>query len=99
MKNEDISIENDLQARIKAIFTSCPYLYGFTVEEAPSTKEDDAELGLGLYVTHIGLLPVAGGKYAEAVYDEIGIVLSSFISERSEAMKLLRNRTFARTIH
>ncbi len=58
-------------------------------------------IGLGdeLFVTELGFsTPVSEMEYDEA-YKLIADAVADIVSERPEALELLRGRTFARTLH
>ena len=91
----------DVQARITALFTRCPTLCGFSVQDRATLPEQLTENQIpdaDLYVTEIGIFPkLSSDQYAD-VFDEITITLSSLVSEQPNAYDVLRGRTFARTI-
>jgi hypothetical protein len=85
----------DVQARIDALFTRCPTLCGFAVQEQPAdARMPDADL----YVTEVGIFPkLSADQYAD-VFDEITVTLANLVSEQPNACDVLRGRTFARTL-
>jgi len=87
----------ELNDQIRALFTRCPDLDGFSVqakihaEGNPSGEEE-------LFVTAIGVGQGAKERYAD-IFEDIATTLKDLLDERPEAHALLRGRTFARTLH
>jgi hypothetical protein len=50
-------------------------------------------------VAEVGVDPLCGSEYSDRVSDEIAVELLDFVKDRPEAAELLRDRTFARTLH
>jgi len=92
----------DVQARIDALFTRCPTLCGFAVQDGATLPEQPADARMpdaDLYVTEIGIFPkLSADQYAD-VFDEITVTLANLVSEQPSACDVLRGRTFARTLH
>jgi len=95
----------DVEAKIGALFTRCPSLCGFSVqdrkqvaaarpEQLPENQIPDADL----YVTEIGVFPKLGADQYADVFDEITITISSLVNEQPNAYDVLRGRTFARAM-
>jgi hypothetical protein len=88
----------DLAAQIRGLFIRCPDLDGFSVQakvRAEGNVEDEEEL----FVTAIGIGPLAGkARYAD-IFEDIATTLKDLLDERPEAAALLRGRTFARLVH
>jgi hypothetical protein len=95
------AIEEDLAARLDAIFDRCPQLHGFTVQDSSALPEELRSLALEkeLVVTDIGVYPFINAEQCEAIYNEIAVALLDFMFERPNAKDLLRGRTFVRTLH
>jgi hypothetical protein len=95
------SLDDDLAARVDELFGRHPGLQGFSVQGAGvlpdavrgSVKPDT------LVVAEVGVDPLCGSEYSDRVSDEIAVTLLDFVRERPEAAELLRDRTFARTLH
>ena len=77
--------EQIVQASVLGLFNRVPLLAGFHVG-------DD----LSLVEIEFDRLP--GFTPSEELYEEIASALLEAIDERGEALELLRNRTFARTL-
>jgi hypothetical protein len=92
----------DVQAKIDALFTRCPTLCGFSVQDRATLPEQLTEAQIpdaDLYVTEIGIFPKLDSDQYADVFDEITITLSNLVSEQPNAYDVLRGRTFARTLH
>ena len=92
----------DVQAKIDALFTRCPTLCGFSVQDRATLPEQLTEAQIpdaDLYVTEIGIFPKLNSDQYADVFDEITITLSNLVSEQPNAYDVLRGRTFARTMH
>jgi hypothetical protein len=94
-------VEEDLAARLGAIFERCPQLAGFTVQDSSALPEELRALALEkeLVVTDIGVYPFINAEQCEAIYNEIAVALLDFMYERPSAKDVLRGRTFVRTLH
>jgi hypothetical protein len=100
--NADLGpIEEDLAARIIAIFERCPQLFGFTVQDSSALPEELRSLAFEreLVVSDIGVYPYLNADQCEQIYNEIAAALLDFIFERPAAKDMLRGRTFVRTLH
>jgi hypothetical protein len=100
--NADLSpIEDDLAARVGAIFERCPHLCGFTVQDSAALPEPLRAIALEreLVVSDIGVYPVLNAEQCEQIYNEIAVALLDFLFERPAAKDVLRGRTFVRTLH
>jgi hypothetical protein len=83
-------MKKDVAEQIQALFQRCPALWGFAV------RGGEAE---DLFVTDIGIAPrVSAEQYGE-IFEEIASTLAELLSEQPEADEMLRDRTFARTLH
>jgi hypothetical protein len=96
----------DVEAKIEGLFTRCPTLCGFSVQDRASVTEsrpaefpENAIPDADLYVTEIGIFPKLNSDQYADVFDEITITLSNLVSEQPNAYDVLRGRTFARTLH
>jgi len=94
-------IEEDLTARIAAIFERCPQLAGFTVQDSASLPAELRAIALEreLVVSDIGVYPRLTAEQCEQIYNEIAVALLDFMFERPAAKDVLRGRTFVRTLH
>ena len=100
--NPDLApIEEDLAARIEAIFDRCPQLFGFTVQDSSALPEELRAIALEreLVVSDIGVYPYLNADQCEQIYNEIAVALLDFMFERPAAKDVLRGRTFVRTLH
>jgi len=94
-------VEAELSARIGAVFGRFPDLSGFSLQDRTGLPDyiDPSRLRDGLFVTELGFsAPVTEVEYDEA-YQSIAEAVADIVSERPEALELLRGRTFARTLH
>ena len=94
-------LEADVEARIRSLFTRCPTLHGFAVQDRNTLPKDvdrnripDADL----FVTDIGVYPKIESQYDE-IHDEITIAISDLVHDQPHAYDYLRGRTFARSLH
>src|SRR5216684_4316487 len=95
-------VDAELSARIWEVLGRFPHLCGFALQDRtglpdyiinPSYPQED------LFVTDLGFsAPVSDMEYDEA-YRMITDAVTDIVSERPEAVDLLRGRTFARTLH
>lgn len=101
LEGEAGPIEEDLAARVAAIFERCPQLFGFTVQDSSSLPEELRPLALEreLVVSDIGVYPYLNADQCEQIYNEIAVALLDFLFERPAAKDVLRGRTFVRTLH
>jgi hypothetical protein len=95
------SLDEDLSARVDELFGRYPALHGFSVQGAHALPEAvrDSVKPSTLVVAEVGIDPLCGTDYSDRVSDEIAVVLLDFVKDRPEAAELLRDRTFARTLH
>jgi hypothetical protein len=95
------SLDEDLVARLDDLFGRHPSLQGFSVQGTEALPEPIRAnvMANTLVVAEVGVDPICGSDYSEKVSDEIAVVLLDFVKERPEAAELLRDRTFARTLH
>jgi hypothetical protein len=95
------SLDEDLVARVDDLFGRYPSLQGFSVQGTEALPEPIRSnvMANTLVVAEVGIDPICGSDYSEKVSDEIAVVLLDFVKERPEAAELLRDRTFARTLH
>ena len=95
----------DVEAKIGALFTRCPSLCGFSVQDRQQVSEtrpeqvDESQIpDADLYVTEIGIYPRIGTEEYADVFDEITVTLANLVNEQPNAYDVLRGRTFARTL-
>ena len=95
----------DVEAKIGALFTRCPTLCGFSVQDRgqvqdgrPSQIQESQIPDADLYVTEIGIFPKLGSDQYADVFDEITVTISSLVNEQPNAYDVLRGRTFARAM-
>ena len=91
----------EVEARIDALFGRCPELAGFAVQDQDALNDEDpaSDEESGLFVTDVGLSTTVIPEEVDKVYTLIGRTLSEVLWKRTEALELLRGRTFARTFH
>jgi len=95
------SLDEDLAARVDDLFGRYPSLHGFSVQGTDVLPEGLREnmKPNTLVVAEVGVDPLCGSEYSDRVSDEIAVALLDFVKDRPEAAELLRDRTFARTLH
>jgi hypothetical protein len=95
-------LEADVVAKINVLFSRCPALCGFSVQDkAGLPKEIDQNRipDADLFVTEIGVFPKLGNDQYGEIYDEITLAISDLVYEQPQAYDYLKGRTFARTKH
>lgn len=97
-------IEDDCFARIADVFVQCPYLVGFTLKDLGyfpqsrvESQADVREQDLVVSDTQFSI-PVSV-EYDDEICQFIDTILARILAERSEAINVLRDRTFARSLH
>jgi hypothetical protein len=95
------ALDEDLVERVHGLFGRHPALQGFSVQGAEALPEEvrEAVKDNTLVVAEVGVDPLCGADYSNRVSDEIAYALLEFVKDRPEAAELLRDRTFARTLH
>jgi hypothetical protein len=95
------SLDEDLAARLDDLWGRYPALAGFSVRGADALPEPLRAnvLENALVVAEVGVDPLCGNEFSERVSDEIAVALLDFVKDRPEAAALLRDRTFARSLH
>jgi hypothetical protein len=94
-------VDAELSARIWAVLGRFPDLCGFALQDRTGLPDyvNPSHLQEDLFVTDLGFsAPVSDMEYDEA-YRLIADAVADIVSERPEALDLLRGRTFARTLH
>jgi hypothetical protein len=93
--------EADLEVCLETLFSRCPSLCGFSVREAAYVEWDGSELRRvqRLLVTEVSVYPFSFLDPPPELCDEIVAQLAQLIDECPYARELLRERTFARTLH
>jgi hypothetical protein len=94
-------VDAELSARIWAVLGRFPDLCGFALQDRTGLPDyvNPSHLREDLFVTDLGFsAPVSDMEYDEA-YRLITDAVADIVSERPEALDLLRGRTFARTLH
>lgn len=95
-------LEEDLGARVQALFGRCPELCGFLVEERVVAEAPGGESGcreLELYIAGIDVFPALGSVQSETLVAQISATLADLLEDSPEAADLLAGRTFVRTTH
>ncbi len=95
-----LKIEDDLAARMAALFRRCPALQGFAVRDWPGLPEELLGLAVErkLPVGDLGVFPLLGAVQFEEIYDEIAAALLGLLAAQPAAMLVLRGRTIARVV-
>lgn len=93
--------EVELANKIKALFGHCPELAGFSVLDSDGWPDDNeaADEVPSIIVSDVGLSIRVSRDEIDKVYNQIANAISDVLSERPEAIELLRGHTFARTLH
>lgn len=94
-------VDAELSARIWEALGRFPDLCGFALQDRTGLPDyvNPVHLREDLFVTDLGFsAPVSDTEYDEA-YRQIADAVADIVSERPEALDLLRGRTFARTLH
>ncbi len=92
-------IEADVFSRMAVIFRRCGHLVGFTLQDS-TTIPDDPEAADGtLFVSDIQFSRRVTEDEDDEVCHYINSTVAELIAEREEAVDLLKDRTFARTLH
>jgi hypothetical protein len=93
--------EADVEACLETLFDRCPSLCGFSVREAAYLEWDGSELRRvqRLLVTEVSVYPCSFLDPPAELCDEIVTQLAQLVDECPHASELLRERTFARTMH
>jgi len=94
-------VDAELSARIWEVLGRFPHLCGFALQDRTGLPDyiNPSYLQEDLFVTDLGFsAPVSDMEYDEA-YRMITDAVADIVSERPEALDLLRGRTFARTLH
>jgi len=91
----------DLALQVKSLFADCPYLCGFAVEDVGRLYEDAQlhERESGFVITHVSFGIPIGLDEARQVRALIASVVADLVDAQPGADELLRDRTFARTLH
>jgi len=96
-----IRLEASVAAKIRELFSRCPTLHGFSVQDRAMLPRDldqsripDADL----FVTEIGVFPKLDSQFDE-IYDEITLAISDLVKDQPQVYDFLRGRTFARSLH
>jgi len=90
-------LEADLGARIETLFDRWPTLCGFSVAERSIEEAGVPELEL--FISGIDVYPALGSSQPDQLFNEISAALVELLDEHPQAYELLRERTFARTLH
>ena len=89
-------LEANVDAKMKALFSRCPSLHGFSVQDRamlPRSVDKNRIPDADLFITEIGIFPKLDSKY-----DEITLTISDLVHDEPHAYDYLRGRTFARTL-
>ncbi|TMH25029.1 MAG: hypothetical protein E6H61_02895 [Betaproteobacteria bacterium] len=96
-----VRLEADVKSKINALFTRCPSLAGFSIQDRAMLPRDLDQTRIpdaDLFVTEIGVFPKLDSQYDE-IYDEITLAISDLVKDQPHAYDFLRGRTFARSLH
>ena len=91
----------DLAMQIKALFADCPYLCGFAVEDVGALHGDagSQETESSFVITHVSFGIPFSLDEARQTRAQIASVVAELVAAQPETYELLRDRTFARTLH
>ena len=91
----------EIEVGIAALFQRCPTLSGFTVQHPAALALDVAATRLdnALCIADVAIHAWPGDADADDVRNEIACTLLDLVEQHPEACALLRDRTFARTLH
>ena len=94
-------VEAELSARIWAVFGRFPALCGFALHDRSALPDyvDPSSPGDELFITELGFSTLVSEREYDEAYRLISDAVADIVSERPEALQLLRGRTFARTLH
>jgi len=97
-------IEDDCFARIADVFVQCPWLVGFTLKDLGHFPQIRAENHSeaeeqDLVVSDTQFSIAVSVEYDDEICQFIDTLLARILAERSEAINVLRDRTFARSLH
>jgi len=93
-------LEADVFSRMAVIFRRCQHLVGFTLQDAAELPHDaDPTAEGGLFVSDIQFSRRVTEDEDDEVCQYINKTVAELVTERDEALSLLRDRTFARTLH
>jgi hypothetical protein len=94
-------IEAHVLTKINTLFSRCPALAGFSVQDRSTLPEKfDGQIpDADLYVTEIGIFPKLDAEQYGHIFDEITVAISDLVYEHPKSYEVLRGRTFARTLH
>lgn len=90
-------LEADLGERIETLFDRNPTLCGFSVGQRSIEEAGVPELEL--FISGIDVYPALGSGQPDQLFNEISAALVELLDEHPDAYELLRERTFARTLH
>ena len=95
------SAEAELEGRVARLFGQRPELWRFTVRDRTGLPDhlDPTTLTGEFFIFEIGLSPRLGKRQYDEVYDDIVRAITSVVSARPEARRLLSGRTFRRALH
>jgi hypothetical protein len=93
-------IQADVFSRMAVIFRRCQYLVGFALQDSKELLDDaDQSSDGGLFVSDIEFSRCVTDDEREEICDYIHETVAELTVERTEAVILLRGRTFARALH
>ena len=94
-------IEADLRARIEVVFHEVPNLVGFALQDSSCLPDDTdrSHLSQKLFITDMEFVVPVSDDWFDEICDFINGTIADLIGEQVEAFELLRDRTFARTLH
>ncbi len=94
-------LESDLAARLETLFRRCPELHGFSVQQGSSLSRERIahDLQGDLFLADVAWHQPLNREQAVTLVEEILQALLELVDEQPEATALLRDRTFARSLH
>src|SRR3981081_4355196 len=80
-------VELDIRSKIGTLFTRCPTLCGFSVQDRSQLPEkmEGAIPDADLYVTEIGIFPKLNADQYGDIFDEITLAISDLVYEQPKA--------------
>jgi hypothetical protein len=91
----------ELAAHIEALFVACPNLCGFVVQDLGALRGDmdPHDRKNGFAITQVSFDTPFSRDESHQVCNLIVSVCSELVTAQPETYELLRDRTFARTLH
>jgi hypothetical protein len=93
--------EQDVEARLRAVFGRRPELHRFVIQDKAGLADhiDRQNLDGELFITQITLYPRHGTQQYDEVYADIARAITQLVAELPEALQFLPGKTFVRALH